>query len=767
MKEARVRDPARTRRGKAPVKRGNNVTPSDKDKEREDEFRRIYSKLELLLDRQNSNADRYELASAPEHPVAPEEDEGEGEVDFSQYDIFGNNADDEFESEVNSEEEFAYAIPKIFEDDDKFGDETHKSIAALVNAVTNRKSVITEIAKDYKVPSNSKSLAPPKVNPEIWHLLNRQARSDDLSFQTIQRILGFGIVPVIRTAEALTKPDAVKMVAKMRVNINNALSMLCAAFFEISYVRRMTLKNNMDQKYHQLCTRHLDVTEYLFGDDVSKKVKDINDAQKKMKGVVNTATSKTGDKGLQLWLPPRYKQGQRKIPKQQLWPKRHEKLPLQRESWLQKPKRQEILEVKNLSPTFIAGSIRFGLHNWEKISYDPWILSLVQNGYEIEFENKPVQFFMPKIMNFDKTEIELIDNEIQILLSKSAIQISNHEKDEFISNIFLVQKKNGKYRPVINLKDIEKTLALSKNNDNYDGIMSLSENSRNEILWWIKNVDRNEGKSISFSTPTEYIETDASKIGWGAVYDPDAMASDAFSFSWKNYLPYVFPPFSIIARILNKVEEEQTLASIGCNTVINSNLISRFMKGIFNARPPLPKYSITWDVGKVVRYLETLFPLESLSLKMLTLKIATLLALTTAQRAQTLTNLNLNYMETSSKTVVFTMNCLQKTDRIEAPTSAAFSAGITLDIIMKTANWKSAKTFKKFYLREVEAKRGVKTGDYDLKSLNCKTRSLLACRIRYSSLTHEAFGFLTECPSSITSYGCLDDGPLIYTLWIK
>lgn len=288
--------PGKNKKGKAPVKRGNNVTPSDKDKEREDEFRRIYSKLELLLDRQNSNADRYELASAPEHPAAPEEDEGEGEVDFSQYDIFGNNADDEVESEENSEEEFAYAIPKIFEDDDKFGDETHKSIAALVNAVTNRKSVITEIAKDYKVPSNSKSLAPPKVNPEIWHLLNRQARSDDLSFQTIQRILGFGIVPVIRTAEALTKPDAVKTVAKMRVNINNALSMLCAAFFEISYVRRMTLKNNMDQKYHQLCTRHLDVTEYLFGDDVSKKVKDINDAQK-MKGVVNTATSKNWRQG--------------------------------------------------------------------------------------------------------------------------------------------------------------------------------------------------------------------------------------------------------------------------------------------------------------------------------------------------------------------------------------------------------------------------------------------------------------------------------------
>ncbi|CAC5426543.1 unnamed protein product [Mytilus coruscus] len=124
-----------------------------------------------------------------------------------------------------------------------------------------------------------------------------------------------------------------------------------------------------------------------------------------------------------------------------------------------------------------------------------------------------------------------------------------------------------------------------------------------------------------------------------------------------------------------------TLASIGCTTVINSNLISRFMKGIFNARPPFPKYSITWDVGKVFRYLKTLFPLESLRLKMLTLEIAILLALTTAQKAQTLTKLNLNntcYMDTSSKTVVFTMNCLQKTDRI-----GRINQNITLDAYKK------------------------------------------------------------------------------------
>jgi hypothetical protein len=30
-------------------------------------------------------------------------------------------------------------------------------------------------------------------------------------------------------------------------------------------------------------------------------------------------------------------------------------------------------------------------------------------------------------------------------------------------------------------------------------------------------------------------------------------------------------------------------------------------------------------------------------------------------------------------------------------------SGVTLNDIMKTANWQSAKTFKKFYLRETEA----------------------------------------------------------------
>ena len=44
-------------------------------------------------------------------------------------------------------------------------------------------------------------------------------------------------------------------------------------------------------------------------------------------------------------------------------------------------------------------------------------------------------------------------------------------------------------------------------------------------------------------------------------------------------------------------------------------LVSRFMKGIFQLRPPSPRICSTWRVGPVLRYLSTLEPLEELSLK--------------------------------------------------------------------------------------------------------------------------------------------------------
>ena len=61
---------------------------------------------------------------------------------------------------------------------------------------------------------------------------------------------------------------------------------------------------------------------------------------------------------------------------------------------------------------------------------------------------------MPKEISFSDSQKELVSNEIQSLLEKGAIVPSQDEKDQFISNIFIVPKPNGKVRPVINLREL-------------------------------------------------------------------------------------------------------------------------------------------------------------------------------------------------------------------------------------------------------------------------------------------------------------------------
>lgn len=72
-------------------------------------------------------------------------------------------------------------------------------------------------------------------------------------------------------------------------------------------------------------------------------------------------------------------------------------------------------------------------------------------GCNIEFECKPFQKKVPIPIKFNNEQFEIIDNEVLDLLSKKAISVSNNKSGQFISNKFIVEKKNGKYRPVINL----------------------------------------------------------------------------------------------------------------------------------------------------------------------------------------------------------------------------------------------------------------------------------------------------------------------------
>ena len=85
--------------------------------------------------------------------------------------------------------------------------------------------------------------------------------------------------------------------------------------------------------------------------------------------------------------------------------------------------------------------------------------------------------------------------------------------------------------------------------------------------------------------------------------------------------------------------------SLDDGSVVGQNpLVCRLLKGVFQSRPPKPKYTEVWDVQVVLTYLATLHPVESLTLKQLTLKLVMLLLLVSGQRGQTIHLLHINHM---------------------------------------------------------------------------------------------------------------------------
>ena len=98
----------------------------------------------------------------------------------------------------------------------------------------------------------------------------------------------------------------------------------------------------------------------------------------------------------------------------------------------------------------LAGRLKFYSENWEKLTQDVNILSIV-HGFKIPFSQTPFQFGPPRLARVNQEERLQINSKIKEELKKGAIPKVKSEPGKFLSNLFLVNKDGG-YQPVINLK---------------------------------------------------------------------------------------------------------------------------------------------------------------------------------------------------------------------------------------------------------------------------------------------------------------------------
>ena len=103
----------------------------------------------------------------------------------------------------------------------------------------------------------------------------------------------------------------------------------------------------------------------------------------------------------------------------------------------------------------LAGRLRYFIPNWAKITQDQWVLEAVR-GYRVPFTQQPYQPHPPRALHHSSKEEELMQENIAGMLDKQAIEETTPRGRGFISTIFLVPKKDGGQRPVINLKSLNR-----------------------------------------------------------------------------------------------------------------------------------------------------------------------------------------------------------------------------------------------------------------------------------------------------------------------
>lgn len=110
---------------------------------------------------------------------------------------------------------------------------------------------------------------------------------------------------------------------------------------------------------------------------------------------------------------------------------------------------------------YTAGNIKNYLQYWFTLTKNPWILKIIQYGLKLDFIDIPCQNkYNQNTLSIE--ELDIIDLEIEKLLTKKVVTYSKHEPGEFISGLFTRPKKDGSKRMILNLKRLNLHIEYNK-----------------------------------------------------------------------------------------------------------------------------------------------------------------------------------------------------------------------------------------------------------------------------------------------------------------
>ena len=180
----------------------------------------------------------------------------------------------------------------IFNDDECFGPKVSDALAKRINEAFSKKPIESKfkaLAEKYCSPENCNLLTVPRVNPGIWNDLPRASRKLDVGLQEAQKSAVHAAQAITLAVESLIrcKKEKAELDQKLLLDyLCDSLSFIGNASFQVSLKRRELLKPDLSRNFRSLCSSSTPLSRFLFGDELSKSVKDITRANKIMAKVM-------------------------------------------------------------------------------------------------------------------------------------------------------------------------------------------------------------------------------------------------------------------------------------------------------------------------------------------------------------------------------------------------------------------------------------------------------------------------------------------------
>ena len=140
-----------------------------------------------------------------------------------------------------------------------------------------------EKGEKYPPPENCKHLQAITINEEIWDLMSRKNKPIDLAFQKVQEPLVEGLSALALLSDRLVKDVQSSKTTKRREVLNqvmDAIAILGNANWRLNMKRREIVKPEINPPYTRLCKEEIKPSQKLFGDDLSKHLKEMTDAKR-------------------------------------------------------------------------------------------------------------------------------------------------------------------------------------------------------------------------------------------------------------------------------------------------------------------------------------------------------------------------------------------------------------------------------------------------------------------------------------------------------